>query len=116
MKTPSHPKKSSHFGAGLLAGAIMGAAAGLFLKSAKGKELTKEAQAKAKELQKKLMKKLKNVESLTKESYESLVEDLMSHYEDTKEIAKKDLPQIRTFLLKKWSEIKKQLDEVQDEE
>jgi gas vesicle protein len=36
MKTPSSPKKSSHFGAGLLAGAIMGAAAGLFLKSSKG--------------------------------------------------------------------------------
>ncbi len=116
MKTPSSPKKSSHFGAGLLAGAIMGAAAGLFLKSSKGKELTAEAQVKAKELQKKLMKKLKSAESLTKESYESLVEELMGHYETTKEIAKKDIPQIRTYMLKKWSEIKKQLDDVNDEE
>jgi gas vesicle protein len=38
---------SSHLGAGLAAGAALGLAAGLFLQSRKGKELTRDAMKKA---------------------------------------------------------------------
>ncbi|HEU0051056.1 MAG TPA: YtxH domain-containing protein, partial [Patescibacteria group bacterium] len=86
-------KKSSHLGAGLMAGAVMGLAAGLFLQSRKGKALTKDAQKKAIQLQAQVMKKLKEAEHLTKEKYTDVVDHVINYYKKTKELADKEVPE-----------------------
>jgi len=103
-------QKKSHFGAGLLAGAMLGVATGLFLQSKKGKQMTKEMQKKANKLQAKLLKELKETESLTKEKYEELIDKMMDYYVQTKEVAKTEIPAIRSYLVKSWTHIQKQID------
>lgn len=109
-------KKStpSRVGAGLAAGAALGLALGLFLQSRKGKELTKDAQKNAKMLQKQVMKKLANVEDISKEKYEEVVDQVLSFYEKGKDVAKKEMPEVRTYLMGRWKEIKGYLDEQAD--
>ena len=105
-------KSSSHLQAGLVAGAILGVAAGLFLQSRKGKELTKEAQKKAMQLQMQVMKKLQNVEMLSKETYTEIVDHVLGYYQKTKEVAEMEVPGVRKFLLSRWAEIQKQFKNV----
>lgn len=105
-------QKKSHFGAGLLAGAMLGVAAGLFLQSKKGKQMTKEMRQKANKLQIKLMKELKEAKHLTKEKYEELVDKMMDYYVQTKEVAKTEIPAIRSYLVKSWSQIQKQIESI----
>lgn len=102
-------KKSSHLGVGLLAGALIGMAAGLFLQSKKGKEMTKDLTKKATKLQAKLMKELGHVQDLSKEKYEEVVDSVTDYYVKSKEVAKNEIPEIRKFLLKQWSQIEKTL-------
>ena len=106
---PDAKKSSSHVGIGLIIGAAVGVATDLFLQSKKGKDLIKDASKKASKLQTKLMKELKNVEGLTKEKYERVVDKVTDYYVDTKEIALKEAPQVKSILMKKWTEISKQL-------
>jgi gas vesicle protein len=101
--------KKSHIGAGLAAGAILGLATGLFLQSRKGKELTRDAQKKALLLQKQVMKKLKNVKEMTKDDYEEIVDHVLGYYTKSKEVAQKELPEIRSFLMKRWKDIEGEL-------
>ncbi len=98
-------------GAGLAAGAILGLATGLFMQSRKGKELTKDAQKRALVLQRQVMKKLKDGQELTKERYEDVVDHVLNYYTKSKQLAKKEVPEARKFLMGRWkgieSEIKK---------
>lgn len=104
-------KQSSHLGAGLAAGAALGLAAGLFLQSRKGKELTRDAMKKAQLLQKQVQKKIASAGDMTKEKYEDIVEYVLHYYTKTKEIAEKEVPMVRKFLMDQWklidSEMKK---------
>ena len=106
-------KKSSHLGAGMVIGSVIGIAAGFFLQSRKGKEFTKDAEKKAMQLQGKVMKKLQDVESLTKEKYTEVVEDVLAYYEKSQEIGKKELPAVRATLMKKWKAIDAKLKELE---
>ncbi len=101
---------SSHLGAGLAAGAVLGLAAGLFLQSRKGKELTKEAEAKAKMLQKQVMKKLDGVSEMTKEKYAEVVEQVVEFYQKSKDVAVKEAPAVRKYLLGRWKDIQGHMD------
>ena len=92
-----------------MAGAVLGMAAGLFIQSRKGKELTKDAQKKAAQLQVKVMKKLKSAQGMTKEKYTEIVEDVLGYYEKTQEVAKKEIPVVRDYLMKRWKVIEGQL-------
>ena len=98
---------SSHLGAGILAGTVIGIAAGFFLQSKKGKEMTKDLTKKSVKLQAKLMKEIGNTTHMTKEKYENLVDSIIAYYEKSKELAKSEAPQIRAFLMKHWSKIEK---------
>ena len=106
---------SSHVGAGLMAGAVLGLAAGLFLQSRKGKELTKDAQKRALKLQAQVMKKLGSMEGLTKEKYQEVVDHVLAYYAKSKEVAAKELPQVRTFLMNRWKAMQGYLDQAQSE-
>jgi gas vesicle protein len=112
MNKPMTDQKKSHFGAGLMAGAIMGVAAGLFLQSQKGKQMTKGMQKKANKLQTKLMKELKTSKVLNKEKYEEIVDMVMDYYVKSKEVAKTEVPAIRNYLMSSWSRISKELKSV----
>ena len=101
--------RSSHLGAGLLIGTIIGVATGFFLQSKDGKTLLKDANKKGKALQLKLMKEMKRAKGMSKAKYTELVDTTMAYYTKSKEIAKKDVPQIRRFLLSKWKEIEKEM-------
>jgi gas vesicle protein len=105
-------KKQSHYGAALIAGALVGMAAGLFVQSKQGKTLRKDLQKKGSMFQKKLMKELKDTKELTKEKYEEIVDKMMAYYEQTKEVAKNEVPEVRKFLMKNWTEVNKQLKSV----
>lgn len=99
------PKPSSHLRAGLAAGAILGLATGFFLQSRQGKALTKDAMKKAQLLQGQVMKKLAKTEHLTKEAYTDMVDHVLAYYGKTKEVAAKEVPQVRSYLLARWKEI-----------
>ncbi len=88
-----------------MAGAILGLAAGLFLQSRKGKEMTKDARKKAMKLEAKIMKKIQAMGEMSQEKYEEIVDQLMDHYAKTKELAQKELPEVRKFLLGRWKSI-----------
>jgi gas vesicle protein len=98
-------KKGGALGAGLLAGAAIGMAAGFFLQSRKGKALTKDAQKKAMLLQKQVAKKLAGLEDLSKDKYAEVVDHVLAYYEKTKEVAKKEMPEVRAYLLKQWKQV-----------
>ena len=100
-------KKPSHAGAALAIGAILGVAAGFFLQSKKGKQLTKQAQKKAVALEAQVIKKLKEVEVLSQEKYGEVVDHVLAYYAKTKELTKKEMPEVREFLLNRWQAIKK---------
>ncbi|MCC7357213.1 YtxH domain-containing protein [Candidatus Uhrbacteria bacterium] len=106
---PDQKKPQSHVGIGLVIGAAVGVATGLFLQSKKGKGLIKDASKKVQKFQTKLMKELKNVENLTKDKYEDVVNKVTDYYVETKEIAKKEAPEVKKTLMKKWTEISKHL-------
>lgn len=97
--------KKSHIGLGILVGSIIGVAAGLFIQSKKGKQMTKDLEKRAMKLQSKLMKELENAKDLTKEKYEGIVDNVVAYYVKSKEIAKKEAPEIRSFLVTKWKHI-----------
>lgn len=106
-------KKASHLGVGMMVGSIMGLAAGFFLQSRKGKELTKDAEKKAVQLQGKIMKKLEKMNDLSKEKYAEVVDDVLAYYEKSQDIAKKEIPEVRAMLLKKWKAIEGKLKELE---
>lgn len=101
-------KSSSHLGAGILVGTIIGVAAGLFMQSKKGKGIRKDLGKETVKLQSKLMKELKGTKVLTKKKYAEVVDKMMTYYMTSKEIAKKDAPEIRDFFMKKWASIEAQ--------
>ncbi|MDP3793355.1 MAG: YtxH domain-containing protein [Candidatus Uhrbacteria bacterium] len=103
---------SSHLRAGLVAGAILGLAAGLFLQSRQGKKLTKDAQKKAVQLQAQVMKKLKGIENMSKAKYTEIVDHVLAYYTKTREIAKTEVPQVRSYLLARWKEIEREFKQV----
>ncbi len=106
-------KKSSHLGVGMMVGSMVGLAAGFFLQSRQGKQLTKDAEKKAMQLQGKIMKKLESVDTLSKEKYAEVVEEVLAYYEKTKDIAKKELPEVRASLMKKWKAIENKMKELE---
>lgn len=101
---------SSHIGAGLAAGAVLGLAAGLFLQSRKGKELTKDAQKKAAMLQKQVMKRLEAAGEMSKEAYTDMVDQVVEFYQKSKDIATKEVPEVRKYLLGRWKDIQSHID------
>lgn len=108
----SSKRASSHLGAGIVIGSIIGAATGFFLQSRKGKELTKDAHKRLSVVQSKVLKKLSTVEKLSKAQYEDVVDDVLKYYQAGKEITKTEVPQVRKELMKRWKSIESHLKKV----
>lgn len=110
MENDAPRARRSHAGMAFIAGISAGLAAGLFLKSEKGQELTEDAKQEALRLQKQLMKKLDDVRTLTRERYESIVEDIVDRYAQAKEIAVTELEDLKAYLLEQWDDMRAQWD------
>ncbi len=98
-----------------MVGAALGVAAGFFLQSRKGKELTKDAQKKALQLQAQVMKKIQGMEHISKEKYAEIVEHVIAYYTKGKDLAQKEIPQVRTFLMGRWKSMEGYLKGLKDE-
>jgi len=110
--TMAQQKPSSHLGAGLAAGAVIGLATGFFLNSRKGKVLVADAQKKSKLLQKQVMKMLADAGTLSEQKYEEIVDKVVAYYAFSKEIAVKEIPEVRKYLMSQWKGIESQLENV----
>ncbi len=104
------PSRVKSAGAGLAAGVVLGLAAGLFLRSDKGKKLQKDVELKARLLQKQLIARVELIEELTQEKYEDLVDEVLVAYAKSKTVAKEELPELRRELRKQWGVMKKYID------
>jgi gas vesicle protein len=106
--TTPQPKKKSHFKAGVLAGAVFGLAAGIFMSSKEGKQLAKKLRSQTAEIQTRLQKELKKNKKLTEEVYGDSIENVLAYYVKARKIAAKEVPELRRYLLAKWSTVKKE--------
>lgn len=109
------PKKKGHFGKGLLAGAIFGIAAGIFMSSREGKKMAKNLESQAKDIEKKLRGEFKKKSDLTKNAYEESIDSVLAYYLKSKKIAKTELPALKRYLSDKWELVKSELGSVRDE-
>ena len=111
MSQHEESTKSHAWGVALLAGMTAGIAAGMFLKSDKGQEMTEDAKKQAKVLHKQLLKKVKNLKVLSKEKYEDLVDDLIEQYRHTKELAESQIHDMRERLMDQWDNVREQMED-----
>lgn len=114
---PKAPKKKKgHFGKGLLAGAIFGIAAGIFLTSKEGKQVTKRIESRAREIEKKLRTEFKKKKELTEVAYDDSVDRVLAYYLKTKQIAKTELPDLKKILRNKWAVVRAELEDLSKSE
>lgn len=106
-------EKKSHFSAGMLIGATLGAAATAFFKSKPGQELTKELQKSVKTIQQKVTAELKKKGEITEDRYRELVDKVTAYYVATKELAQTQVPAVKKTLLDSWKTIEHELKAVQ---
>jgi gas vesicle protein len=102
-------------GIAFIAGIISGVAAGLFLRSEKGQEITEQASKDAIHLQKQLLKKLKTVQSITRERYEEVVDELIARYARAKDLARSELIDLKEYLMDQWDDIRSEWTEREEE-
>jgi gas vesicle protein len=98
-------------GLAFIAGIASGLAAGLLLRSEKGQEITEQASKDAVRLQKQLTQKIKTFQSLTRERYEEIVDELIERYADAKKMARTELKELKSYLMDQWDELKNQWSE-----
>lgn len=110
------PKKKGHFGKGLIAGAIFGIAAGIFMSSRDGKKMAKNLEAQAKGIEAKLRGEFKKKTDLTKSAYDESIDSVLAYYLKSKKIAKTELPALKRYLEDKWSLVKDELGAVRKEQ
>jgi hypothetical protein len=108
----SEKKKPSHFGKGLMAGALFGIAAGIFMSSKEGKEMAGKLQKQAKEIEGRLRKELAKNKELSQKAYAESIDTVLAYYIKSKKIAKAELPALRKYLIGKWALIKDEMKEV----
>lgn len=108
-------KKKGHFGKGLIAGAIFGIAAGIFMSSREGKKMAKDLEVKARGIETKLRGEFKKKKDLTQGAYEESIDSVLAYYMKSKKIAKTELPALKRYLSDKWELVKDELGSVKKE-
>lgn len=109
-------KKKSHFGKGMIAGAIFGIAAGIYMSSREGKQMAQKLRSRAGEIEKRLHSEFRKNKDLTESAYENAIETVLAYYLRTKKIAKNEIPNLRSYLLGKWSMVKEEMRDVRTEQ
>jgi hypothetical protein len=109
-------KKKGHFGKGLIAGAIFGIAAGIFMSSREGKMMAKKLESRAKEIEKKLRVDLMKKKDLTQDAYGETIDSILAYYSKSKKIAKTEVPDLKRYLEDKWDLVRGELETVRAEQ
>lgn len=111
----SEKKKKGHFGKGLIAGAIFGIAAGIFMSSREGKSMAKKLELRAKEIEKKLRVELTKKKELTESTYGEAIDSILAYYSKSKKIAKTEIPDLKRYLESKWEFVRDEMKSVRAE-
>lgn len=109
---PKEEKRSSHFKGGLLAGALFGLAAGIYMSSKQGKQMAKKLKTQAADIQKRIEKEVKGKSKVTEETYKEAIDTVLAYYIKSRKIAKTEIPELRRYLLSKWKDVQGELKEV----
>ena len=109
MKKDTPKKQSSHLKAGLMAGALFGVAAGIFMSSKKGKQLAKDLKKHTQDIEGRLRKELMNVKNVGMDEYEDAIDSVLGYYTKSRSIAKTEVPALRRYLVGRWNEVQKEL-------
>jgi gas vesicle protein len=106
----------SKFGKGLMAGALFGIAAGIYMASKEGKQLTDKLKKSSTEIEKRIRAELKKQKGMTQQAYNQSIDTVLAYYLKSKKIAKTELPELRKYLLAKWEFVKEELEDVPEEQ
>jgi gas vesicle protein len=106
----------SKFGKGLMAGALFGIAAGIYMASKEGKQLTDKLKKRSNEIEKRIRGEFKKQKGMTQKAYNDSINTVLAYYLKSKKIAKTELPDLRKYLLAKWELVKDELADVPAEQ
>lgn len=109
LNTSMSKDKKRHGHGALLAGAIFGLAAGIFMSSREGKRMASRLQERAKEIEGRLRREFEKRKTATQSAYAESIDTVLAYYLKSKEIAKTEVPQLRSYLLGKWSHVKAEM-------
>jgi len=109
---PKDKKKKSRFGKGLMAGALFGIAAGIFMSSKEGKRMADKLQKQAKEIESRLRNEFKKKKELSEQTYAESIDSVLAYYMKSRKIAKSEIPALRNYLMGKWKLIKMEMKDV----
>ena len=87
-------------------GAILGAAAAIFLAPKSGQEMREDVKRIASDLTKKIAKEVEDAKDLTKESYDKIVDTVVAEYNKDKKMTEEVFNEIKKELKAKWLEVK----------
>lgn len=100
-------KETKNLMTGLAVGAIAGAVAGILFAPKSGKETRADIAKYMNEMKDKISKELAKAGDFTKEKYDEIVGKIVSMYETSKKVSKKDAAEIKDMLEENYEEVKK---------
>jgi uncharacterized protein YpuA (DUF1002 family) len=98
------------WGVPLLAGMAAGLAAGMFLNSEKGVQMTDDARKRAKAIRKDVWQRAQEAGELSREKYEEMVDGLLEQYRGTRDLTAEGLGIVKKHLLADWEELRAELE------
>lgn len=113
---PVQKKKKGHFGKGLIAGAIFGIAAGIYMSSKEGRAIASKVKNRATDIEKRLRAEFSKNKDMTEDAYGQSIDSVLAYYERSKKIAKSEIPELKRYLLGKWKTVKNEMREVGQEQ
>jgi gas vesicle protein len=93
---------------GIFTGVVIGAIGGILLAPKSGKETRKDLQRTYSTILKDIRERLSVVQDLTEETYNSLVNSVVSEYQKAQKISQDQVEEITTLLREKWNQVKNQ--------
>ncbi len=107
----------NRFKKGLLLGALLaGVAVAGLLKTQAGQDLAEDLKEDAKKIGRKVKRRLADLEDVTRDKYDEIVEKVVEEYTKTKELAADAKKQLVGALRKKWDEVEKEYEDAKDED
>lgn len=94
---------------GAAIGAILGAAAAFLMAPKSGKEMREQIKKMVSDLSKKIHEEAEKAGSLTKESYDRIVDTLVEEYKKGKDMAEDVMNEVKEELKSKWEEVKAEM-------
>ena len=98
--------KSTKVLSGMLMGAALGVAAGMFLNSPKGKKVQRDIKKTAADFYSNLSSKMKTMKDVSEKKYKILVKDTMAKFEKAKKLTKAEAQELKKHADASWKHIK----------